>query len=160
MHVFLQLVPWVPLLVMLTVLTWSSRDFFSSVNGRRLHHFSTHDASTSFFFHTKTLLTAPAFLAPYSLSEYGSLLCSLLGSVTYVQLSSDSLTWLQASLSVKYGGLGFHSVGCSWHLPVFFPLPLLHSVDPPSLNYSLRVYNRFLYCIRMKLYLSCWSARI
>ena len=55
------------------------------------------------------LRRAPAFLAP-SLCEYDSVLCSLLSFITNVQLSSDSLTWLQASLPVKYGGLGFRSV--------------------------------------------------
>ena len=51
---------------------------------------------------------APAFLAP-SLIEYDTLSCSLLSSITNVLLSSDSLTWIQASRPVKYGCLGFRS---------------------------------------------------
>ena len=121
--------------------------------GERLCHFSRHDAilllrhSFSIPRLLYLLRTAPAFLAP-SLVEYDTLSCSLLSSITNVLLSSDSLTWIQASLPVKYGSLGFRSA-VQLHLLVFFHLLLPHRNSP--LKYFHKVFNQLLYCIRMKL---------
>ena len=82
--------------------------------GERLQYFSSHDAilllrhSFSLPKLVYLLRTAPAFLSP-ALQKYDIMLCSLLSSITIVQLEIDSPAWIQASLPVKYGGLGFRS---------------------------------------------------
>ena len=129
--------------------------------GERLCHFSRHDAilllrhSFSIPRLLYLLRTAPAFLAP-SLVEYDTLSCSLLSSITNVPLSSDSLTWIQASLPVKYGGLGFRSA-------VQLAPSCFLSSAAASQELTSQILPQSLQSIPL-LYkdeaLSCWSSRI
>ena len=54
------------------------------------------------------LRTAPTFRSP-GLSDYDSLLCSLLSSILNVSINFQSFSWSQASLPVSLGGLGFRA---------------------------------------------------
>ena len=54
------------------------------------------------------LRTAPCFLSP-CLRSYDELLCSIVSRVCNVNVSIGDTAWLQASLPVNLGGLGFRS---------------------------------------------------
>ena len=81
--------------------------------GQRLSKFSTHDALVLLkhaFAIPKILYilrTAPSFISP-ALKDFDSHLRSLLSEVINVDLSDD-MTWLQASLPVRSGGIGIRS---------------------------------------------------
>ena len=82
--------------------------------GTRLHHFSAHDALTllrNSFAIPKLhylLRTAPCFLSD-RLVEYDSTLRTIVSSVTNTPLAQSEDAWLQASLPVRWGGLGVRS---------------------------------------------------
>uniref|UniRef100_A0A1X7V5Z3 Uncharacterized protein n=1 Tax=Amphimedon queenslandica TaxID=400682 RepID=A0A1X7V5Z3_AMPQE len=85
-----------------------------SVMGERLRSFSAHDAILllRYSFAIPKLLyllqTAPCFLSS-TRSEYDSFLCSIVSGICNASLSVSDHTWLQASISVRSGGLGFRS---------------------------------------------------
>ena len=79
--------------------------------GNRLCYLSAHDALTllrSSFAIPRLLYllrSAPCFSSS-SLAVYDSVLMSILIEVTNTQLEANGVAWLQASLPVKFGGLG------------------------------------------------------
>lgn len=82
--------------------------------GTRLCQFTRHDAITLLRFSLSlprlsfTLRTAPAFLSA-SLTVYDRTMCSLLSSVLNIALDFDSPSWVQATLPIRLGCLGFRS---------------------------------------------------
>ena len=82
--------------------------------GDRLQHLQAHDAllllrhSLAIPKLLFTLRTAPSFLSP-SLSLYDDKLRSIVSSITNSHLTSEDHAWTQATLPVKYGGLGIRS---------------------------------------------------
>ena len=55
-----------------------------------------------------TLRTSPCFLSP-NLALYDDRLRSIVGAITNINFEPNTPAWTQASLPVKYGGLGFRS---------------------------------------------------
>ena len=55
-----------------------------------------------------TLRTSPCFLSP-NLALYDDRLRSTVGAITNINFEPNTPAWTQASLPVKYGGLGFRS---------------------------------------------------
>ena len=82
-------------------------------------------------------------------------MCVTAGRFVTVLLSSDSLTWIQASLPVKYGGLGFRSA--------VQLAPCFLSSAAASQELTSQILSQSLQSIPL-LYkdeaLSCWSSRI
>ena len=84
------------------------------IMGDRLQHLEAHDAllllrhSLAIPKLLFTLRTAPSFLSP-SLSLYDDKLRSIVSSITNSHLTSEDHAWTQATLPVKYGGLGIRS---------------------------------------------------
>lgn len=82
-----------------------------STMGARFPHLSSHDSlillrhSFSIPKLRYLLRTAPCFLSS-RLEEYDSTLCSILSSVTNTPLLQNDRAWAQATLPVKFGGLG------------------------------------------------------
>ena len=85
-----------------------------SVMGERLRLLTAHDSILllRYSFAIPKLLyllqTAPCFLSCI-LHEYDTSLCSIVGGICNVSLSVADQAWLQASLPVSSGGLGFRS---------------------------------------------------
>uniref|UniRef100_A0A1X7TVW8 Reverse transcriptase domain-containing protein n=1 Tax=Amphimedon queenslandica TaxID=400682 RepID=A0A1X7TVW8_AMPQE len=86
-----------------------------SVMGERLRSFSAHDSILllRYSFAIPKLLyllqTAPCFLSS-TIREYDSSLCSIVSGISNASLSVSDHIWLQASLPVRSGGLGFRCV--------------------------------------------------
>ena len=84
------------------------------VMGERLQHLDAHIAILLFrhsFAIPKllyTLRTSPCFLSP-NLALYDDRLRSIVGAITNINFEPNTPAWTQASLPVKYGGLGFRS---------------------------------------------------
>ena len=55
-----------------------------------------------------TLRSSPCFLSP-NLALYDDRLRSIVGAITNINFEPNTPAWTQASLPVKYGGLGFRS---------------------------------------------------
>ena len=77
----------------------------------RIQHFQAHDALLLFRYSSGIprlvylLHTVPCFLSP-QLSVFDEILKRMLGLVTNICFSSEESVWLQASLPVRFGGLG------------------------------------------------------
>ena len=88
--------------------------FVLCLMGDRLLHFALHDFMLllcySFSLHPLLfiLCSSPAFLSP-KLKEYDTMLCSLLSSLLNVSIDVNCPFWIQASLPIRLGGLGFRS---------------------------------------------------
>ena len=84
------------------------------IMGDRLQHLEAHDAllllchSLAIPKLLFTLRTSPSFLSP-SLSLYDDKLRSIVSSITNSHLTYEDHAWTQATLPVKYGGLGIRS---------------------------------------------------
>ena len=84
------------------------------VMGERLQHLDTHIAilllrhSFAIPKLLYTLRTSPCFLSP-NLALYDNRLRSIVGAITNINFEPNTSAWTQASLPVKYGGLGFRS---------------------------------------------------
>ena len=84
------------------------------VMGGRLQHITAHDGilllrnSFSIPKLLYTLRTSPCFLSA-NLSAYDVLLKSIVSNVTNIRFGDDDPAWTQATLPVRYGGLGFRS---------------------------------------------------
>ena len=115
--------------------------------GDRLQHLATQDAILLLrhsFAIPKLLYclrTAPCFLSSM-LQSYDDLLKSIVSTITNTHFSEDDLAWTQASLPVKFGGLGIRSAvhaACTFSLPGFCccllrPRPPHHPSTPPIPN--------------------------
>ena len=84
------------------------------VMGERLQHLDAHIAIL-LLHHSfaipkllYTLRTSPCFLSP-NLALYDDRLRSIVGAITNINFEPNTPAWTQASLPVKYGGLGFWS---------------------------------------------------
>ncbi len=84
------------------------------VMGSRFQYFSAHDALTllrhSFVIPKLHYLlrTAPCFLSR-KLEEYDFTLCSIMSKITNTPLTLNVKAWAQATLPVRFGGLGVRS---------------------------------------------------
>ena len=82
--------------------------------GERLQHLTTHDAILLLrhsFAIPKLLYclrSSPCFLSPL-LQSYDDLLKSIVSTITNTHFSEDDPAWTQATLPVKFGGLGIRS---------------------------------------------------
>jgi hypothetical protein len=82
--------------------------------GARLEKFDVHDAIIllRYCFTIPKLMfllrTAPCFLSS-SLPEYDSTLCSIFCSISNISMSTDDAAWFQATLPVRFGGIGLFS---------------------------------------------------
>ena len=82
--------------------------------GDRLLHFALHDSmlllrySFSLLRLLFILRSSPAFLSS-KLKEYDTMLCSLLSSLLNISIDVNCPSWIQASLPIRLGGLGFRS---------------------------------------------------
>ena len=82
--------------------------------GERLCHLQTHDAITILrhSFAIPKLLhilqTSPAFSSPL-LTSWGNLLMSIVSRITNIDFTAGDSSWLQATLPVTAGGVGFRS---------------------------------------------------
>ena len=91
------------------------------VLGDRLQHITAHDGilllrnSFSIPKLLYTLRTSPCFLST-NLSAYDVLLKSIVSNVTNICFGDDDPAWTQATLPVRYGGLGFRSAAPSAYL--------------------------------------------
>ena len=96
--------------------------------GSRLHALSSHDAllllrhSFAILKVLYVLRTAPCFLSP-ELARFDESLRHLVCAILNVPLDDNS-AWLQASLPVRSGGIGFEDQ-YSWHLLPIWPFPLV-----------------------------------
>ena len=84
------------------------------VMGKRLQHISAHDGilllrnSFSISKLLYILRTSPRYLSS-TLFTYDDVLKSIVSSTTNIRFGDDDPAWLQASLPVRFGGLGFWS---------------------------------------------------
>ena len=84
------------------------------IMGDRLQHLEAHDAilllrhSFAIPKLLYTLRTAPCFLSP-NLESYDVELRSIVSTITNIHFNIDDPAWTQASLPVRYGGLGIRS---------------------------------------------------
>ena len=110
-------VSWVPQLVTLVYTISSIIDekvHLLEIMGDRLQHLDSHDAilllrhSFAIPKLLYTLRTSPCFLSS-SLELYDERLRYIISSTTNIHLGPNDPTWIQASLSVKKGGLGIRS---------------------------------------------------
>ena len=88
--------------------------------GRRLQHLQAHDALCLLkhaFALPKllyTLRSAPCFLST-KLQDFDAVQCSILSEITNVDIGVEDQAWSQASLPVKFGGLGVRSAAMFAH---------------------------------------------
>ena len=101
------------------------------------------------------LRTAPCF-ASNSLIEFDSVLAAALSKITNTPLTLSSPAWLQASLPVKFGGLGVRSAvdvaPSAFLASAHSTASLVHSILPTSLS---PLFSPVVSCA-----LSAWSSRV
>ena len=111
--------------------------------GLRLHHLSAQDAlillrhSFAIPKLLHILRTSPCFVSP-SLKSYDLELRSIVSIVTNVDLETDGPAWSQASLPVKFGGLGIRSAvqlsSSAFLASTAASLDLVHQILPSRLH--------------------------
>ena len=135
---------WVPRLVMLAPsLTWSVKKSTCWRPWERLQYLFAHDAilllrhSFAIPKLLYSLRTSPCFLSS-NLKSYDVVLRSILSGITNTHFNEDDPAWTQASLPVKFGGLGIRSAvqlaPSAFLASAAGSSDLVHDILPPHLQ--------------------------